>query len=148
MPPLQCLQLSSCLFASIVVHAYYRQVESYHHIFLALTLSSILFHTTHGEGVRRVDKFMAHISYIMVIMDTPKAVEADAQWLLVFPFMAACSWFGQSLLPSRKDTLHLCLHLISVVGMHVYLCVLYHLSNPLKKSQIILNLLPRVNDRG
>jgi hypothetical protein len=122
MPP---LHLSSCLFATIVVHAYYRQAASYHHVFLALTLSSILFHTTHNEIARRVDKFLAHVSYIMVVMDTPKAVDEDAQWLLVFPFMAACAWFGQSLLQKHKDKLHLCLHLVSVVGMHVYLSVLY-----------------------
>ena len=122
MPP---LHLSSCLFATIVVHAYYRQVDSYHHAFLALTLSSILFHATHNEIARRVDKFLAHVCYIMVVMDTPKAVEDDAQWLLVFPFLAACAWFGQSLLPGHKVKLHLCLHLVSVAGMHVYLSVLY-----------------------
>jgi hypothetical protein len=134
MPP---LHLSSCLFATVVVHAYYRQVESYHHIFLALTISSVLFHTTHGETVRKVDKFLAHVSYIMVVMDTPKAVESDAQWLLVFPFLAACAWFGQSLLPDRKDILHFCLHLVGVLGMHVYLWVLY-------PNRLIL--LPRIND--
>jgi hypothetical protein len=122
MPP---LHLSSCLFSTIVVHAYYLRMESYHHIFLALTMSSVLFHTTHGEIIRRVDKILAHVSYIMVIMDTPKAVESNTQWILVFPFLAACAWFSQSLLPDRKDTLHFCLHLIGVTGMHVYLNVLY-----------------------
>ena len=126
MPP---LHLSSCLFATIVVHAYYRQVQSYHHIFLALTPSSVLFHTTHGEFVRKVDKFLAHLSYIMVVMDTPKAVDSDAAWLLAFPFLALCAWFGQSLLPDRKEMLHFCLHLIGVLGMHVYLCVLYPRQN-------------------
>ena len=83
------LHLSSCLFATIVVHAYYRRVEGYHHIFLVLTLSSILFHTTHHELARRVDKLIAHISFIMVVMDTPKAVAAHTEWLLTFPFVAA-----------------------------------------------------------
>ena len=124
MPP---LHLSSCLFATVVAHAYYRRVESYHHIFLMLTVSSILYHTTHNELTRRVDKLIAHISYIMVVMDTPKAVAANVEWLLVFPFMAACAWFGQSLLPGKKEELHFCLHLVGVVGMHVYLWVLYSL---------------------
>jgi len=122
MPP---LHLSSCLFATIVVHAYYRRVESYHHAFLALTVCSILFHTTHDEIIRIVDKLMAHVCYIMVLMDTPKAVEHEVQWLLVFPFLAACAWFGQSFLPEHKEQLHLCLHLVAVAGMHVYLSVLY-----------------------
>jgi hypothetical protein len=119
------LHLSSCLFATIVVHAYYRQTESYHHMFLALTMSSILFHTTHGEVIRRVDKCLAHITFIMVVMDTPKAVAADSQWLLIFPFTAACAWFGQSVFPGKRDELHLFLHVIGVLGTNVYLSVLY-----------------------
>lgn len=122
MPP---LHLSSCLFATVVAHAYYRRVESYHHIFLALTVSSILFHTTHGKYIRLVDKILAHLSYIMVVMDTPKAVAADAQWLLLFPFVSACFWFGQTFFPSRRELLHFGLHLAGVAGMHVYLWVLY-----------------------
>ena len=119
------LHLSSCLFATIVLHAYYRQVESYHHAFLALTVSSILFHTTHEEMTRRVDKLLAHICYIMVVMDTPKAVAADAQLLLCFPFFTACAWFAQTFIPTRRDELHMCVHLIGIVGMHVYLWALY-----------------------
>lgn len=122
MPP---LHLSSCLFATIVVHAYYRQVESYHHMFLALTVTSILFHTTHGKVIRKVDKILAHLSFIMIVMDTPKTIAADSQWLLVFPFSAACLWFGQSLFESSKEWMHFGLHLTGVVGLHVYLWVLY-----------------------
>ena len=119
------LHLSSCLFATVVAHAYYRRVESYHHIFLALTVSSILFHTTHGEIIRRVDKILAHLSYIMVVMDTPKTVAANAQWLLIFPLVSACLWFGQSFFPNSRDWMHFGLHLAGVCGMHVYLLVLY-----------------------
>ena len=118
------LHLSSCLFATIVLHAYYRQVDSYHHSFLALTVSSILFHTTHEEKIGMVDKLLAHICYIMVVMDTPKAV-ADAQLLLMFPFLTALAWFAQTFIPSKRDELHVCVHLITVVGMHMYLWALY-----------------------
>jgi hypothetical protein len=121
MPP---LHLTSCLLATVVVHAHYRRVESYHHIFLALTVSSILFHTTHGKYVRIVDKMLAHLSYIMVVMDTPKAVK-KAQWLLFFPFVVLCLWFGQSVFKSVMDWMHLWLHLTAVVGLHAYLWVLY-----------------------
>ena len=119
------LHLSSCLFATIVIHSYYRQVTSYHHMFLVLTMSSILFHTTHGETIRRIDKMLAHITYIMVVMDTPKAIATKTQWLLIFPFMVICMWFGQSLVPTQRDRMHVGLHLAAVVGMHVYLAVLY-----------------------
>lgn len=122
------LHLSSCLFATIVVHTYYRQVGSYHHMFLALTETSILFHTTHTEMVRRVDKMLAHLCFILIVMDTKKAVEANAEWLLLFPFSVLCLWFGQSLITSGstgKDWMHFWLHLTSVVGVHAYLWMLY-----------------------
>ena len=119
------LHLSSCLFATIVVHAYYRHHVVYHHAFLGLTVSSILFHTTHYELVRRLDKLLAHVCYIIVVTDTPKALAAEQQFLLCFPFFAACAWFAQTFIPSKKDELHLCLHLIGVVGMNFYLLLLY-----------------------
>ena len=119
------LHLTSCLFATIVVHAYYLQNHIYHHTFLCLTVSSILFHTTHGETIRIIDKLLAHFSFIIILMDTPKALAANAAWLLLFPIAATCLWYGQSLLPERKHKLHFCLHLIAIVGVNVYLCVLY-----------------------
>ena len=129
------LYMSSCLFATIVVHAYYCNVDSYHHAFLSLTVSSILYHTTHDEITRRIDKLLAHICFIMVMMDTPKAL-AGPQWLLCFPYLTVCTWYSQSFLPSRKHELHLCLHLIAVLGMHVYLWVLYWLHQGLLNDEI------------
>jgi hypothetical protein len=123
---MESLQISSCLFATIVLHAYYTQIPLYHHTFLILTLSSILFHTTHCEIIRRIDKILAHFSFIIVLIDSPKALAAQAAWLLLFPSAVACLWFGQSFLPDRKNDLHLCLHLFSIIGVHVYLFVLYH----------------------
>jgi uncharacterized membrane protein len=119
------LHWSSCLFATVVLHAYHIQCVGYHHVFLMLTVSSLLFHCLHHPVVRVVDKFLAHLAYVMVVFDTPKALAADALWLLVFPVMSACAWFGQSFWPERKDPLHLGVHLIGVCGMHAYLEVLY-----------------------
>ena len=70
-----------------------------------------------------MDKLLAHLSYIMVVMDTPKALAAGVEWLLLFPFAVACMWFGQSAIPDKKEEMHLCLHLIGVVGMNAYLWV-------------------------
>ncbi len=119
------LHLSSCLFATVVVHVYYLQAQSYHHIYLLLTVTSILFHTTRGDIIGLTDKIVAHIAYIMVLLDTEKAIAAEAEWLLLFPLMAACLWFGQSCLPALADDMHLGLHLVTVMGMHVYLWKLY-----------------------
>lgn len=104
------------------MHAYHLRCTAYHHLFVLLTMTSILFHCEHHPVVRRIDKFLAHLAYIFVIFDTPKALSADdVRWLLVFLVVSACAWFGQSLFPERREQLHLLLHLTGVCGMHVYL---------------------------
>ena len=107
------------------MHAYHRQCVTYHHAFLLLTVTSILFHCEHHPVVRRVDKVLAHLVYALVLSDTPTAYARGVLWLLVFPMAAGCAWFAQSFWPERSDRLHLALHLISVCGMHAYLGVLY-----------------------
>lgn len=119
------LQWSSCLFASVVIHAYHRQCTAYHHAFLLLTTTSILFHCEHHPVVRRIDKVLAHLVYALVLSDTSSVYALDALWLLAFPLSASCAWFAQSFWPEWSNRLHLALHLISVCGMHAYMCVLY-----------------------
>lgn len=122
------LHLTSCLFATIVVHAHYRQAHSYHHAFLLLTVTSILFHTTRGSFIRRVDTLVAHAAYVLVSMDTRKVVSAadHTQWILLFPLAVALQWTGQRALSERAAVrMHALLHITTVVGMHVYLAALY-----------------------
>ena len=124
-PSMGLLHLSSCLFATVVVHAYYCRAEAYHHAFLLLTVSSIMFHVTRGEAIRVVDKCLAHATFLLVLADAPKAASANALWLISYPLAVACLWGAQSVLPRSREHLHLWLHVISVVGMHFYLRVLY-----------------------
>jgi hypothetical protein len=119
------LHISSCLLATVVVHAFYCQAVVYHHAFLLLTISSILFHLTHTDAIRVVDKAIAHATFGLVMLDTRKALAADAAWLLCYPFGVCLAWFGQSVLPLLRQELHLGVHLVGVVGMHAYLTVLY-----------------------
>lgn len=119
------LEISSCLFATIVLHGFYLKCVVYHHIFLALTVTSILFHCQHHPVVKAIDKFLAHLAFVLVLLDTPKVIETKNEWLLLFPIMSVCSWFGQSVWPEKSEIMHLALHLIAVYGMHMYLYVLY-----------------------
>lgn len=121
------LQWSSCLFATVVMHAYYKRCVAYHHVFLWLTVSSLLFHCQPDpvRVVRVIDKSLAHLAYVLVMFDTPRAVAGNATWLLLFPLTAGCAWFSQSFWPDRSKQLHLALHTVGVCGMHVYLWVLY-----------------------
>ena len=115
------LHLTSCLFATIVVHAYHLSNTTYHHLFLAVTVLSVLFHTTKSPLIGRVDKLTAHVGFIVVLMDTPLAIGRGSSWILVFPLCVILLWFTQSLVPAKSKQLHCMLHLTSVAGMHAYL---------------------------
>ena len=119
------LCLTSCLFTTVVVQAYIKGLWTYFCVFTALTLSSIIFHTTHDPTSRKLDKCIAHSVFILVITDVPKAVFSNAIWLLLFPASTLCLWYAQTFYSDRREQLHAALHVVSVCGMHAYLCVLY-----------------------
>lgn len=116
--------MSSCLFATIVVHAYSKRLAWTHHIFLALTVSSVLFHTTHDPTVRWLDKALAHLAFLVVLKDAPRVwLSRTEWWVLVFPLSTLCLWGAQCFYcdENRRKKLHLALHLLSVGGMHAYM---------------------------
>ncbi len=122
------LHLSSCLFSTVVLHAYYLRCEDYHHLFLGLTVTSLLFHTIGGERIRIADKALAHICFVRNLFDVRPAIASGHGWLLLFPMGVASLWFGQSLFSPKSEArnrMHLALHMLSVVGLHVYLHILY-----------------------
>ena len=119
------LELTSQAFATVVVHAYYRRCDTYHHLFLLVTVLSVLFHTTQGRVAGLVDKSVAHLTFLYVLSDVQRAIKARHHWLLIYPFSVLCLWFAQSVFPARSERLHACLHLVAVVGLHMFLWWLY-----------------------
>ena len=120
------LRLTSCLFATVVAHAFHVRSMTYHHVFLAVTVLSVLFHCTQSKMIGLVDKIVAHLAFLLVLTDTRMAIHRGKGWLLVFPTWAAIFWFAQSFVsPARRSGLHAMLHLTGVVGLHVYLHELY-----------------------
>lgn len=115
------LHLTSCLFATIVLHAYHLKNTTYHHLFLAVTVLSVLFHATKSPKIGLIDKLTAHVGFIVVLTDTRLAIEMGKTWILAFPVWVAIFWFAQSFLPARSMQLHALLHLTVVAGMHAYL---------------------------
>jgi len=111
------LHLTSCLFATIVLHAFYAQDAIYHHIYLVLTLTSLLYHTGHASiWIRYIDVIMAHTAVAVAAIRAPN-------WLLeVFPITVMCLWISQKYVSSDEaDQLHAVLHLVAVVGIHVFI---------------------------
>ena len=117
---------TSCAFATVVAHAYYRRCDAYHHLFLAVTVLSVLFHATKDARVRRVDKGVAHAAFLYVLVrDGPRAVRTEQGWLLLFPLLVAALWFVQPLFPDHAERLHAGLHLAAVAGLHMFMAWLY-----------------------
>ena len=119
------LCFTSCLFSTVVIHAFYVQDLFYHHIFLMVTVFSVFFHCSPKEGlftIRLLDKAVAHAAYLYVLTDAPDVIASDMVWLLLFPIMTAVLWYIQGLVEERNRVrLHACLHLVAVTGLHCFL---------------------------
>ena len=116
------LHLSSCLFATVVVRAYAVQNAWVHHSFLALTLTSVLFHTTRTTCWRVLDKALAHLVFACVALDAPRVLAGKSWWVVAFPMGTLAFWYAEGLSQGKtRAWLHLALHLVSVTGMHAYL---------------------------
>ncbi len=119
------LRWTSLLFSTVVLHAYYARVASYHHLFLLVTVLSILYHSTNDRRVGLIDKIVAHFAFIFVLGDFHRAISSGQAWLVVYLWSVLGLWFAQSLFPARTDSLHACLHCVAVTDLHCFLFWLY-----------------------
>jgi hypothetical protein len=121
------LIFSSCLFSTVVIHAYHRQSEVYHHIFLAVTILSIIFHCTHNPIIRYIDKVLAHTIFIFIIMDTYYSTKdkntPSNTTLAIFPAFIGCAWCIQSWIPSHAHIFHFILHIVAILGVNYLLFI-------------------------
>jgi hypothetical protein len=115
------LPLTSCLFATVPLHAFYTGNTAYHHLFLLVTVLSILFHTTQHPTIKHIDTAVAHLAFAFMLWEAHKAVLAQQAWLVVFPIATAATWLLQRPFPAHQNPLHACLHCVSVVGLHAFL---------------------------
>ena len=115
------LQVTSCLFATIVFHAYSLHCTVHHHVFLLVTVFSILFHTTHERTIAILDKFTAHLAFLIILLDLPLAIDTGNAWITLFPVGVLVLWCTEFVYTERRTELHVCLHLVSIVGVHFFL---------------------------
>jgi hypothetical protein len=125
------LRYTSCLFSTIVLHSYHHhqsgsfRITCYHHLFLLVTVLSILYHCTQCTRIGIADFLCAHAAFTFVVMsDSLPAIDSGAAWVLLFPLLVSLLWLGEKLWPERANAMHASLHLVSVVGVHCYLAVL------------------------
>ena len=121
----EMLEYTSCLFATVVIHAFYARLFVYHHLFLAVMMLSILNHSTHDPLIGKVDTIIAHLAYIWILMEAPFVIAKRAFWIFLFPICVGCLWITELKALSNQDELHAALHCVSVLGVHAYMYVLY-----------------------
>ena len=121
------LEYTSTLFSTVPFHAYYRRNAQYHHIFLLVTVLSILFHATNSTHIKKLDTITAHFAYLFMLWETFKAIMhvRNGVWLALFPLSVLGLWGAEFKFPDHKDKLHIALHITSVVGLHLFLIKLY-----------------------
>ena len=113
------LLYTSLLFSTIVLHAFYEQQPIYHHVFLAVTICSIVRYTTDLAIIRKIDSLVAHIAFIAVCMDWEAAQHRPA--VVLFPFGVSVLWIAEHVWPLKAIMLHALLHVVSVLGVHCYI---------------------------
>jgi len=114
------LRWTSCLFALVVLHAYYAQDIIYHHVYLTLTVTSLLIYTgqrsVSSQWIKLIDSCVAHAAVAIAIIRAPA-------WIYeIFPMLVIGLWVSQSFVSrERANQLHFLLHLVAVIGMHFFL---------------------------
>lgn len=116
------LPLTSCLFATVVAHAFYARHVVYHHLFLVVLVLSLGRYLAGHPLVRLLDAVAAHTAFFAACIDTAVLrARPGAAWFLV---AVAGLWLAQRWAPPRRaNALHAALHVVATLGMHVWLDV-------------------------
>ena len=124
------LCLTSFLFFTTVIHAFYTRNPFYHHVMLAVTVLSIAFHhhsLTVDKGayfryLALIDKITAHAVFCLLFCDMAMMVHKNCWivWLLVFPYVIVMIWFMENspIYKHLNKPLHTILHLVSICCVH------------------------------
>lgn len=121
------LQISSCLFSTITIHAYYLKNSFYHHFSLLITILSILTHKEKSNiYIKNLDKIIAHYIYLQItISDTPTIIKKNP-FMIIPTFLIPIIYWSELLYFSYDIEIHFIMHLITIGTLHIYL---YYLEN-------------------
>lgn len=124
-PSFSMLEYTSCLFATVAVHAFACGVADYQYVFQLVTMLSILYHTTNNAVLRVVDTAMAHLAFLFVMLDSQTVVTRHVEWLFLFPAAVSLLWMAEGFFPRHANHLHGALHVASAIGANAYVHVLH-----------------------
>jgi hypothetical protein len=118
--PVTTLQLTSCLFGTVVVHAYAKREALLHLLCLIQTVLSVWNHSSKNATVRSVDMFFARVLFCYGSFQLAYTMNP----FFVFSLALAVLWVAECRLVECEETatkVHAVLHVVACVGMHGYL---------------------------
>ena len=119
---MKLLQLSSCLFSTVSLHAYYIRIDFYHHIFLLITMLSILNHEENRNYyIHLLDFIIAHYAYIQINISDSVTVISKNPIMIFSPIITMFLFYLESFYPFYANEIHFILHLYMVGNLHLYL---------------------------
>ena len=122
---MRTLVATSCLFSTVVVHAYYAHAWIYHHLYLAVLVMSIIVHGTRDAWVMPADKAVAHLAFFFTLSEGLRIEDPMHMWLGVFPCIVLVLWASETFYPVMARDIHAVLHVVAIIGLHCFLAVLY-----------------------
>lgn len=133
------LCITSFLFSTTIMHAFYAGNTYYHHLMLCVTVLSIAVHHYHYHNkflghesnnlielyfsrLCLIDKIVAHVVFMLFSLDIVLLIYESMYntWLLIFPYTIIMIWLLE-LSPTYKHLerpLHTILHLVSIGTVH------------------------------
>ena len=119
------LRYTSCLFATVPIHAYACGVPSYMTVFALVTVLSIAFHSTGDDCIGIIDMVVAHAAFIFVMLDSSNAISTGQPELLLFPVAVFVLWVAEGVFPWQDKYLHAALHVTAALGANIYIYCLH-----------------------
>ena len=136
------LQITSLLFLTNTIHAYYVNNNIYYYLTFLITIFSILNHGYNIEETQRIDnlkniiktidKILAHSTFFYIsVIDTNKIILYEPK-IILCPIIVGNIYLLEYKLPKYHIILHIIFHICSVISIHIYLYIinyyqLYHL---------------------
>ena len=128
------LHLSSMLFATVVIRAFYAGDAVLHHFVLTLTLLSVAAHTgrdcTHAvpfwPAIHLADRVLAHAMFVFLMWrGLSSQAETRALATLVLGALALAVWLMEHVARevATQRALHMLVHLIALLTMHMHVAV-------------------------
>lgn len=112
-----CLQCTSALFATIVLHAHLRQQTDIVVLSLLVTVFSVWFHSSGSRVVVVADVFFAHLYFAY----TAAVLLCQRSPVLILSLSLAWTYAKVCREKANAKIWHLWMHVQVIVGSHIYI---------------------------